>query len=178
LLRITRIVTIVALVLVVCAGSAARAETIAAPTKKVLVYHADQPIPAGYHVERRTRWGLAVSGIAMFAAVYIPTAAAAWYDTHDGTPLYVVPVFGPLLAIPKKTADDCVEGDHNPCIDFDEFIIAFFVADAVIQATSLVLTWRGFAGRDMLVRNDVPRATLLPGPIGNGGYGAWLSARF
>ena len=67
------------------------------------------PIPAGYHVEHRTRYGLAISGTALFAAVYLPTAAAAWYDSGDGTPYYVVPVLGPLLAIPAKRGPQCVQ---------------------------------------------------------------------
>ena len=90
--RIRRIIGGVTLVLVVCAAGGARADS---PRK--LAYDPEQPIPAGYHVEHRTRYGLAISGIALFAAVYVPTAAAAWYDSGDGTPLYVVPVLGPLF---------------------------------------------------------------------------------
>ncbi|HXU05521.1 MAG TPA: hypothetical protein VN903_31395 [Polyangia bacterium] len=166
------------IVLVAFAGSTglARAETPVLP--KRMVYEPGQAIPAGYHVEHRTRYGLAISGSIMFGLTYIPTAAAAWYDSRDGTPLYVVPILGPLLAIPAKTRDTCVEGDHNPCFNFDDFIIGFFVADAVMQATGAILAWRGFAGRDLLIRNETTQATVVPGPVGPNGYGAWLTGRF
>ena len=118
------------------------------------------------------------SGVALFGTAYVPTAAAAYYDARDGTPLYVVPVLGPLFAIPKKTGQPCDGGDQNICVDFDELVTAFFIADAVIQATGLVMAWRGFAGREVLMRDEAPKATLLPGPIGGTGYGAWLTGRF
>jgi hypothetical protein len=171
--RIGRIVAGVTFVLVVCAPSGARAD---APRQ--LAYDPDQPIPAGYHIEHRTRYGLAISGIALFAAVYLPTAAAAWYDSRDGTPLYVVPVLGPLFAIPTKTADTCNPDDHFGCGAFDGIITAVLVADAVVQAAGVVMAWRGLAGRDLLIRDQAPRAALLPGPIGGAGYGAWLTGRF
>ena len=107
-----------------------------------------------------------------------PDGRAAYFDAHDGTPLYVVPVLGPLFAIPKKTGQPCDGGDQNICVDFDELVTAFFIADAVIQATGLVMAWRGFAGREVLMRDEAPKATLLPGPIGGTGYGAWLTGRF
>jgi hypothetical protein len=170
-------VAFVAFTLVAGVGGIARAETAPAPTQ--MAYHADQPVPDGYHVERRTRYGLAISGVALFATVYVPTAAAAFYDTRDGTPLYVVPVLGPLFAIPKKTGQPCDGGDQNICLDFDGFITAFLIADAVVQAAGLVMAWRGFAGREVLIRDGAARTALVPGPIGGGGgYGAWLTGRF
>jgi len=73
-----RIARIVASTLIVCVAGVARAQT--APRQ--MAYHPDQPIPAGYHVEGRTRTGLAISGLALFGVVYVPTAAAAnfWID--------------------------------------------------------------------------------------------------
>jgi hypothetical protein len=170
--RIGRIVAGVTCVLVVCAGGRARADT-----PRQLAYDAQQPIPAGYHVEHRTRYGLAISGIALFAATYVPTAAAAWYDSGDGTPLYVVPVLGPLFAIPTKTGN-CDPNDEYSSCDWDDFVTAFLIADAVVQAAGVVMALGGFAGRDLLIRDQVPRTALLPGPIGGGGYGAWLTGRF
>ena len=164
--RIGRIVAGVTFVLVVCAGGAARADT-----PRRLVYDPEQPIPAGYHVEHRTRYGLAISGIALFGAVYVPTAAAAWYDSGDGTPLYVVPVLGPLFAISTKTGN-CDPNDEYSSCDWDDFVTAFLIADAVVQAAGVGLALWGFAGRDLLIRDPAPRAALLPGPIGGGGYGA------
>ncbi len=49
--RIRRMVAGVTLVLVACAVGAARAD---APRQ--LAYDREQPIPAGYHVEHRTRY--------------------------------------------------------------------------------------------------------------------------
>jgi hypothetical protein len=173
--RIRRIVAGVTFVVFVCAGGAARADT-----PRRLRYDPELPIPAGYHVEHRTRYGLAISGIALFAAVYLPTAAAAWVDGRDGTPLYVVPVLGPLFAIPGKTADEpCYQDDHfRGCGAFDGIITAFLIADAVVQAAGVGMALWGLAGRDLLVRDPAPRTALLPGPVAGGGYGAWLTGRF
>jgi len=171
-----RIVAAVTSLLVVCASGGARADM-----PRQLAYDPEQPVPAGYHVEHRTRYGLAISGIALFAALYLPTAAAAWYDARDGTPLYVVPVLGPLFAIPTKTADEpCIPDSHFACGagDFDEVVTVFLIADAVVQAAGIVMAWRGLAGRDLLIRDQTPRTALLPGPIGGGGHGAWLTGRF
>jgi len=167
---LARIVAGVTLVLVVCAGGAARADT-----PRRLAYDPEQPIPAGYHVEHRTRYGLAISGIALFAAVYLPTAAFA----SEGSLLLVVPVLGPLFAIPEETADNCQGGvEYGGCFLSDEILTAFLIADAVVQAAGVVMAWRGLAGRDLLIRDQAPRTALLPGPIGGGGYGAWLTGRF
>ena len=84
--------------------------------------------------------------------------------------------------IPAKTKNDCQDPnrnpDHNPCIDFGAFITAFFIADAVVQAAGAIMVVRGFVGRDMLIRNETVQATLVPGPVGSTGYGAWLTGRF
>jgi hypothetical protein len=170
--RIRRIIGGVTLVLVVCAAGGARADT-----PRQLAYDPKQPVPAGYHVEHRTRYGLAISGIALFAAVYVPTAAAAWYDSGDGTPLYVVPVLGPLFAIRTKTGN-CDQNDEYGSCDWDDFVTAFLIADAVVQAAGVVMALGGFAGRNLLIRDQAPRAAVLPGPIGGAGYGAWLTGRF
>ena len=173
--RIVRIIAGVTFVLVVCAAGAARAQT--APGPRKMAYDPDRPIPAGYHVENRTRYGLAISGAALFGAIYIPTAAAAWYDSGDGTPLYVVPILGPLFAIPTKTGN-CNPNDEYSSCDWDDVVTAFLIADAVAQAAGVVIAWRGFAGRDLLIRDEAPKTAVLPGPIGGNGYGAWLTGRF
>ena len=117
----------------------------------------------------------------LFGVTYIPTAGAAWYDTGERTPLYVIPILGPLLVIPAKTKDDCQDPnrnpDHNPCLEFGELIAAFFIADAIVQATGAIMAWRGFVGRDLLIRTETAQATLVPGPVGATGYGAWLTGR-
>jgi hypothetical protein len=178
--RTARIVAALTLASVAGAAGVARAQSAPLQLPRQMVHERGQPVPAGYHVEHRTRYGLAISGLALFAAFYIPTAGAAYYDSRDGTPLYVVPVLGPLLAIPKKTGNNCDPDTNEHClgITFDEVIIVAFIADAVVQAAGLVTAWRGFAGRDLLVRDDASRATLVPGPIGGRGYGAWLTGRF
>jgi len=155
----------------------ARAESGQPPRR--MAYESGQPIPPGYHLEHRTRYGLVISGALLFALTYLPTAAAAYYDGADGTILYVVPVLGPVLAIPKKTANDCTPGDHNPCFDFSAYIAAFLIADALAQAGGILMTWYGLRGRDLLIHDETtPSARLAPGRIGASGYGVWLQARF
>ena len=159
------------------AAAPARAEAGEPPRR--LVYEPGQPIPPGYHVEHRTRYGLVISGALLFAVTYLPTAAAAYYDGDDGTVLYVVPVLGPLLAIPNKTANHCTPSDHDPCLDFSGYVAAILIADALVQAGGLLMTWYGLRGRDLLIRDQAtPQTRLVPGRVGTSGYGAWLVARF
>lgn len=168
------------LALAVLGPRLARAED-RAPRQR-MAYDPSQPVPAGYHVEHRRRWGLAIPGALLFAATYVPTAMAAFYDGSDGTPLYVVPILGPIFAIPGKTRDDCTPGDHNPCFDFSGVMTAFLIADTLAQTAGLVMLWQGWKGRDILVRNEgtdgAPSVALVPGRIGASGYGAWLTGRF
>jgi len=172
--------TLMLIVLVVFAGSTVVARADGPVLPKRMVYEPSKPIPPGYHIEHRTRYGLVISGLVLFGLTYIPTAAAAWYDSRDGTPLYVVPILGPLLAIPAKTKGDCPDPNNPdvPCVEFDELIAAFFIADAIVQATGAIMAWRGFVGRDLLIRTEAAQATLVPGPVGSTGYGAWLTGRF
>jgi hypothetical protein len=171
-----------ALVLVLGSAGGARAEVTLAPPRppspRQLAYDPAQAIPADYHVEHRTRYGLIITGSLLFAISYGPTLAAAFLDGSDGTPLYAVPVFGPLFAIPGKTKNDCVEGDHNPCFDFSAEITALLVADTLVQAAGLVVFWKGYQGRDVLIRNPLPEVALAPGRVGATGYGAWLTGQF
>ena len=116
-------------VLVVCTGGARARPDGAGP-------ETDGVPPRAARSPRRAsgRYGLAISGVALFGAVRHLRMAAAAYYAH-----------APLFAIPKEDAGD--GGDLNTCIDFDGLVIAFFIADAVVQATGLVLAWRGFVGR-------------------------------
>jgi hypothetical protein len=144
-----------------------------------VVHEPGQPVPAGHHLQHRTRYGLAISGAVLFAVTYLPTAAAAYYDGSDGTILYVVPVLGPLFAIPNKTASHCTNVDHDPCLDFSGYIAAFLIMDALVQAGGIAMAWYGLRGRDVVVRDETaPTARLVPGRVGTSGYGAWLQARF
>jgi len=175
-----RILAAVAMLLIACSAGRARAED-GAPQRKMITYDPDQPVPAGYHVEHRTRYGLVISGAVLFGVTYVPTAAAAYFDSRDGTPLYVVPILGPLLAIRKKTQYSCEGdqgGDQGICADFTPLIAAFLIADAIVQATGAIMAWRGLHGRDVLIRNESVSAAFVPGPVGAGGYGGWLTGRF
>ena len=53
--RIVRTVASVTFILVVGVAGVARAQT--APTPRRMAYRPNQPVPAGYHIERRTRYG-------------------------------------------------------------------------------------------------------------------------
>lgn len=171
---------VLATVVAGCATGAAAARAESGQLPRSLVYQAGQAVPAGYHVEHRTRYGLVISGAVLFALAYLPTASAAYYDSKDGTILYVVPVLGPIFAIPNKTANNCTSGDHSSCSsDFSGFVAAFLLADALVQGAGVLMTWYGLRGRDMLIRGETtPHARVIPGRVGTSGYGAWLQARF
>jgi hypothetical protein len=53
--------------------------------------------------------------------------------------LYVVPVLGPLLALPSKTSNSCQPSDHGGCRDFGGIIAAILIADAIVQAVGIVM---------------------------------------
>jgi hypothetical protein len=42
----------------------------------------------------------------------------------------------------------------------------------------VLIAWKGFAGRDLLIRDEPVTATLTPGPVGATGFGGWLTGRF
>lgn len=160
------------------AGATAPAGAASGERPRPVVHEPGQPVPAGHHLQHRTRYGLVISGAVLFAVTYLPTAAAAYYDGADGTILYVVPVLGPLFAIPNKTASHCTNLDHDPCLDFSGYIAAFLIMDALVQAGGIAMAWYGLRGRDFVVRDEAaPAAHLVPGRVGSG-YGAWLQARF
>jgi hypothetical protein len=174
-----RLASALALILVLCLAPGARAEAPPPPPpRRQMAYDPAQPIPANYHVEHRTRYGLIVTGSLLFAISYGPTLAAAFLDGDDGAPLFAIPILGPLLAIPGQTRNDCVEGDHNPCFDFTGEIAAILIADTLVQAVGLLVFWKGYQGRDLLIRDQPPEVALAPGRVGASGYGAWLSGRF
>jgi hypothetical protein len=166
-------------VVVLGAAGGVRAEPVVPPPTpaRQMAYDPAQPIPAGYHVEHRTRYGLIITGAFLFTISYGPTLAAAFMD-GDGTPLLAVPILGPLLAIPRATRNDCVESDHNPCFDFSAEIIAVLIADTVVQGVGLLVAWKGYQGRDLLIRDRAPVVVLAPGRVGAAGYGAWLTGHF
>lgn len=166
------------LVLMVGAPGRARAEVGGPPLRRQMVYDPGQPIPTGYHVEHRTRYGLIITGSLLFAVSYGPSLAAAFLDGDDGSALFAIPILGPLLAIPGKTKNDCVEMDHSPCWDFSGYIAAILILDTAVQATGVIVAWRGFKGRDLLIRDEPPAVVLAPGRVGASGYGAWLTGRF
>jgi hypothetical protein len=172
-----RLASGLALILVLGSALGVRAET-PPPAPRQMAYDPAQPLPTGYHVEHRTRYGLIITGSLLFAISYGPTLAAAFLDGDDGTPLFAIPILGPLLAIPGETRNDCVEGDHNPCFDFSGAIAAILIADTLVQTVGLLVLWKGYQGRELLIRDPPPEVALAPGRVGTSGYGAWLTGRF
>ena len=112
------IVAGVTFVLVVCAAGGARADS-----QRRLAYDPEQPIPAGYHLEHRTRYGLAISGIALFAAAYVPTAAAAWYDSATARRSTSSPFSARCSRYPRDRAT--ATQTMNTAVASDDFVTAF-----------------------------------------------------
>jgi len=131
---------------------------------KQLAYKEGDPIPAGYHPEKRARKGLVVGGACMFGAAYLGSllgyAFASDNGDHEYWPL-VVPVLGPFLTMATANVP-LVKGDGAPGV--------LLLIDGVLQGGGVALAVLGITEKKtVLLRNDIGvRVWPLVGP---GAYG-------
>lgn len=132
-----------------------------------------QPIPYGYHPEKRARKGLVIPGAVVFGVAYLLSTLVASenHTTYDGTTdrytALWIPVIGPFIQMGSSSN---ANGDSQ-----------MFFLDGVAQAGGLTMLVLGLAfPRTILVRNDFGTISLLPTPMrmGNDGSGLGLVGRF
>ena len=131
-----------------------------------------QPIPYGYHPEKRARKGLVIPGAVMFGVAYLLSTLVAAADdgNYEGGNRYTalwIPVIGPFIQMGRSTT----VGDDNQ----------MFFLDGAAQTAGLTMLVLGLAfPRTILVRNDLGTISLLPTPmhVGRDGTGLGLVGRF
>jgi hypothetical protein len=127
------------------------------------------PVPAGYHVERSWHPTEIGAGLGMFAAAYVPSLFVATIGYSDPVKTcdasgchnpywpFFFPVVGPLASlatmgpIPARTSD---------------WVVGILAADALTQATGLVLAGMGLVPRVSLVSDGSVRVTVAPSGTG------------
>lgn len=162
------------------APRAARAQAQEEPPE-VLPYEEDKPIPPGYELRSRPRWGLAIPGAAMFGAAY-GFAVVGAVDTKfkDKGGFLLIPVFGPWLMIGAGGADDTsCRPEVKDCVESSNQAKRFVLGlDGVIQLAGAVMITTGLLfPRERLERKSTT-VSLLPAAMGEGRYGAVLVGAF
>ncbi|WP_437302531.1 hypothetical protein [Sorangium sp. So ce388] len=131
---------------------------------KVLPWSEGEPVPLGYHREKRVRKGLVISGAIVFGTVYLFTAiggADAVYRGSSGYAALFVPCAGPFLTL-ATTQQHSLER-------------VGLVVDGLVQITGAALLLPGLlVPKTVLVRHDVSKAFVLPAPMSFGPDSAGL----
>ena len=134
---------------------------------RTIEYAEGRPIPPGYHVEERTRTGLAVGGGVTFGATWLLSAAVgaglseAWAHDDDisnddtAWPLFI-PVAGPFIGIGTMHAS------YGPGF--------MLVLDGLAETGGLAMFIAGLAAKkELLVRDDVYDAQVQVVPLAGPG---------
>jgi hypothetical protein len=120
-------------------------------------YQANDPVPAGFHVEGHVRRGLAFAGGVVFTFTYAMPVLLTLPGEHAPAEI-AVPVLGPLLVLD--------EIDQSKLLW--EMIAGALIVDSLGQAAGITMLTVGFAApKDTLVA-DPPslEVTLAPSPGG------------
>jgi hypothetical protein len=136
------------------------------PEAAIETWAPGQPVPLGYHVERKMRLGLVIGGSVLFAAAYLPLAIIGGaYAASTGYPAAAtsaIPVAGPsyfiysVLKPPNGGDDSCACG----------VLVLPLVLDALVQAGGLAMMTVGLVGKPALVRGArVTTPTIVPMPL-------------
>ncbi len=145
-----------------------------------LPYNSGDPIPPGYVLDSRSRKGLWIPGVIMVGAPWalgVSIASLADFDNASGW--LAVPVLGPwiTLAARDKSCDTTFSGS---CDESADRVVRFYlVLDGLVQGAGAVMAVAGFASKkEELIRTDFASFKVLPGPIGQAGYGANVVGSF
>lgn len=123
-----------------------------------------EPIPPGYHVSTKPRFGLVVAGAVTLGSIWVLNGIPAIIGTaggDGGAAALFAPVVGPFIAIGTLRAEGAG--------------VVALLADGIAQTAGLALLIAGIAApKSVLVRNDIV-SRILPAPVllpnGNLGLG-------
>jgi hypothetical protein len=147
--------------------------------KPVLPYRRGDPIPAGYHIESRLRWGFIIPGGILFGLGYGLAVAVSLTPEHQGELWLLVPVAGPFASMLSHTSK-CRSGDEGKeCrktalkeSEAEIFLLA-------LQAPGAAFLLAGFASPKLsLVRDDHASVDVIPVVLPGGGTGLGVVGQF
>jgi hypothetical protein len=122
---------------------------------RYLPYEEEMEIPPGYELTQRIRTGWLITGISVFAGLYLYTAVIVTTDGTSGDSDALIPGIGPIIAA-------ATSGGGFNTID------GVLIADGLVQLTAIaVAIWAIVDQRQLLVREDLAITPLLM-PDGGG----------
>jgi hypothetical protein len=138
----------------------------AAPPRSAPVSASDwsetDPVPAGYHVERRVHRRAVVAGTGLFVFAYTLSMVAGAAGP-DARALWV-PLGGPFIQL--------AEGPGRPAsrfLDFTPVATVGLVFDAVAQSVGAGMVAYGLLGRERVLVRNPPTISVVPIASGSGG---------
>jgi hypothetical protein len=137
----------------------AQAEGLSAPPASIVEEpETEEFVLPGHHIEERRSTGAFVTGICMFSATYVTSAAlgALTLLEQPGAWSLFLPVFGPLMYAGLHEPGPC--GGSFVC---PEPLVPFFsVALGLLQAVGALFFAVGLPTREVVVRDDAGLAAL------------------
>jgi hypothetical protein len=136
----------------------------------VLRYKEDEPIPFGYALKMRPRWGFVIAGAVTFGATYLPTAlvggALAGGPDDDGFgAAMIIPFAGPFVSIGfERGAKGVVTG--------------LAIINSLLQIGGAGLFIAGFVAKEEYLEQSAPRSVRLSPAVLLGPQSASLRWQF
>lgn len=146
-----------------------------------LVYTDGDPVPAGYHLERRKKLALVVNGAILAGTAYVGGLFLGFIrDLPDNaTGKMFLPAVGPWVVLLSGGANTCkmsFETSSDLCSPKETKIV--LAIDGLLQAAGIVGFIVGLRGERVLRRDRVPAMVVAPTTLRGGAHGAMLVARF
>jgi hypothetical protein len=143
---------------------------------KELPYNEGQPVPWGYKVVPHARKGLVIWGVVLLAAGWsIDLIYAQGEGFRNESAWLALPIAGPFIAV-AAAKSNCGSGSSDCTITRDDR--APLALTGVLQVAGAGMAALGIGLKTKsLIRTDLARATVVPGPIGTG-YGARVVGEF
>jgi hypothetical protein len=140
-------------------------------------WDADQPAPAGYHLETRPRMGLVIGGSVLLGTTYTPMAVAGVFVAVSGEPagaLGAIPVAGPFVVAGLINRGSS-GGDGGGA---GALITSLLIVDGLAQTAGAAMLIAGLASpRRVAVRDRGATVTVMPTPLSFGKNSAGFGIR-
>jgi hypothetical protein len=147
------------------------------------------PVPAGYHVEERSRRGMLIAGPVILGVPYILGLTVASSENFpNATGWLAVPALGPwiTLAARHRSSTSCSTSNFDgSCASdsldsgLDSTTRTFLILDGLTQGAGTILLIYGIASpKKVIARDFVGSLHLAPSKIGRDGYGAFVTGIF
>ena len=143
------------------------------------------PVPAGFHVEKRPRRGLIISGALLLGipwAIGLSIASGSNFPNQSGW--LAVPALGPWITLAARRNNNCSNYNYSSggtCFDdgVGSATRTFLVLDGLMQVGGTVMLLVGLSSANKVIARDfVGGLQLTPARIGTNGYGGFVSGEF